>query len=449
MTILIIHYHLRAGGVTRVIESQVKALRSLGHKIIVASSGPTTAWDCQNLIIPELDYQKKGTIPTTALLTIPADLWIIHNPTLGLNIAYPDLIEAAAHSGRKILMHIHDFAEDGRPENYQLLKNRQKIYPLGPHIHYACVNHRDLSTLQKAGLPPSRCHLLPNAIHHPNRRPTPSEKNFIFYPVRGIRRKNLGELCLLAAHAPEGTHFATALRAGPDEPPSLHRTWENFAKKENLPIQFGIAEPDPTSFHHHLERASHLVTTSISEGFGLTFLDPAFLNKPLIGRDLPEITRDFPSYGTLYQSIPIPIKHLPSLEKNFLEELQNTQSAYGHPLTSKQLHTAWLNFSKNNQVDFGNLPEKLQRHIITSTPLPHLRHWLSLALKKPPTHINTAGWTLATYSQNLTHILKEIKPSGPLSWLPPHHLLHQFLTPHRFHFLRSPLKKTPPSTPVS
>ena len=40
MKILIIHYHLRAGGVTRVIESQTQILRAQGHEVQIASSGP-------------------------------------------------------------------------------------------------------------------------------------------------------------------------------------------------------------------------------------------------------------------------------------------------------------------------------------------------------------------------------------------------------------------------
>ncbi|MEN8772417.1 MAG: hypothetical protein ABF382_02590, partial [Akkermansiaceae bacterium] len=92
MNILIIHYHLRAGGVTRVIESQVKILRELGHQVRIASSGPEKDWAGPGLILPDLDYQTEGQIPIEQLLELKADLWIIHNPTLGLNVAYPDII---------------------------------------------------------------------------------------------------------------------------------------------------------------------------------------------------------------------------------------------------------------------------------------------------------------------------------------------------------------------
>ncbi len=439
MTLLIVHYHLRPGGVTRVIESQVKVLRQLGHHVILASSGPEPDWDCQNLIIPELDYQKEGSIPIARLLEVPADLWIMHNPTLGLNVAYPDLIEAAASAGKKILMQIHDFVEDGRPENYQLLRNRKKIYPLAPHIHYATVNRRDLETLKKAGLPPAHCHFLPNAVNPPTLPSSPPEESLLFYPVRGIRRKNLGELCLLAAHAPEGTRFAVALRAGCEEPAFIHDSWEALAQEEHLPIEFDVVGRAPGSFQSWLARASHLITTSITEGFGLTFLDPAFLKKPLIGRDLPEITKDFTPYGTLYRSIPIPLDALPQLEAHFLESLQATISAYGQRLTEAELNSAWREFSKTPEVDFGNLPESLQADVIRNVQLPWLRDWLASALKKPASEIDTSAWSLSTYSERLASVLDEIAPPGPLDWLPCSALLSLFLKPHKFHFLRSHL----------
>ena len=117
MNILIIHYHLRAGGVTRVIESQAKILREQGHEVQIASSGPLEEWAKPGLIVPELDYGTEGTIPAERLLELKSDLWIIHNPTLGLNANYPKMIEIAALAEVPILMQIHDFVEDGRPEN--------------------------------------------------------------------------------------------------------------------------------------------------------------------------------------------------------------------------------------------------------------------------------------------------------------------------------------------
>lgn len=437
MKILIIHYHLRAGGVTRVIESQAQILRSQGHEVQVASSGPLEEWAKPGVILPELDYRTEGTIPISRLLEQKADLWIVHNPTLGLNVYFPKMIEIAAQAGVRILMQIHDFVEDGRPGNYQLVVGNERLYPTGPHVHYATINRRDLAILRTAGVPESRVHFLPNAVNPPPIKKKASNDAFLFYPVRGIRRKNLGELCLLAAHAPPKTRFAVALRSGSEEPSFIHDDWVRFAEKKELPIAFDVVSDHPDSFVKLLERATHLITTSISEGFGLTFLDPAFLNKPLIGRDLPQITCDFVSYGTLYQSIPVSLDILPGLEKEYREQLATTMLAYGCKLGVADLDHAWSQFSAGGTVDFGNLPEKFQRSVIAEVHLPELSRWLASALRQEAKEVDTSPWTLKSYSENLAKVVSAVGPPGDLAWICPERILSQFLKPEKFHFLRS------------
>lgn len=439
MTILIVHYHLRAGGVTRVIESQSRVLQEMGHEVIIASNGPVEGWETPCLLVPELDYATEGSIPAGKLLEVNADLWIVHNPTLGLNVAYPDLIKTAAEAGQRILMQVHDFVEDGRPANYQLLAGREDLYPDAPHVHYATINRRDLEILRAAGVPRQRTHFLPNAVNPPSIDSVENEEILVFYPVRGIRRKNLGELCLLAAHAAPGVRFAVALRSGPEDPPHLHDDWVAFAEARGLPIEFDVTGRDPGSFSSWLERTSHLVTTSISEGFGLTFLDPAFLGKPLIGRDLPEITRDFVPYGTLYQSIPVPLDQLPGLKETYLECVDRTMADYGRQMNPKELEDAWEHFSANGEVDFGNLPESFQRSIISGPTMPWLSDWLAKALKQPATQVDTTPWTLTTYARTLRKVIEAVGEPGPVEWIPRDLVLGQFLQPGKFHFLRSRL----------
>jgi len=436
MTILIVHYHLRAGGVTQVIKSQAKVLREMGHRVMIASSGPVAGWHEECLVVPELDYQTTGRIPTDQLLDVAADLWIIHNPTLGLNFAYPAMIEAAVESGTRILMQIHDFVEDGRPANYQLLAGIDRLYPSAPHVHYATINRRDLETLKAVGLPESRCHFLPNAVNPPSLNPSSPTGTLVFYPVRGIRRKNLGEICLLAAHAPPGTRFAIALRSGAEDPAYLHDDWVEFARAQDLPVSFDVVGKEPDSFISWLEQSTHLVTTSISEGFGLTFLDPAFLKKPLIGRDLPEITRDFVPFGTLYQSIPVSLEDLPDLKDHFHLQVRTTMAAYGRPVDDAELETAWLRYSGNDEVDFGNLPESFQRKIISEVSLPALTAWLAHALKQPAAQVDISPWTLETYAKTLGETIAAIQEPDAVTWIPRERILDQFLKPEKFHFLR-------------
>lgn len=439
MTVLLVHYHLRAGGVTRVVQAQVNALRELGHQVIIASSGPIDGWDFPTLVIPELDYRPSGSVPIDPLIAASADLWIIHNPTLGLNAGYPGMIEAATERGLPLILQIHDFVEDGRPANYQLVRGNEHLYPHGPHIHYATINRRDQGILIGAGLPAERCHYLPNAIIPPRLEKTDPGEGLVFYPVRGIRRKNLGELCLLAAHAPPDTSFAIALRSGSEEPPYLHDDWVRFADRLALPVSFDVVGQDPDSFPRWLERSSHLVTTSISEGFGLTFLDPAFLGKPLLGRDLPEITCDFSPAGRFYQSIPIPLSALPGLAAVHRRQLTAAMTAYGKEIDDRFLDEAWEAFAEGGEVDFGNLPESYQRQVIETLRLPWLSEWLREALARPAKTIDTSPWSLPRYAARMAELIAAPARSGPVEWLVPQKILDRFLEPSRFHFLRSPL----------
>ncbi|MDB4729831.1 hypothetical protein OAF67_06080, partial [Akkermansiaceae bacterium] len=125
MKIALIHYHLRAGGVTRVIESQARVLEGMGHEVFIPQG------------LPLLDYCRKTKARAMDLLAEidyeileKVDLWIIHNPVLGKNVLFPDLIEALARRGERLLLQCHDFAEDGRPSNYEILRDRGNLYPL-------------------------------------------------------------------------------------------------------------------------------------------------------------------------------------------------------------------------------------------------------------------------------------------------------------------------------
>ena len=452
MTVLIVHYHLRCGGVTRVIESQVRALEEKGHKVIVASSGPKVDWCDHQLIVPELDYCNDSPLSGKTLRELIPEspgLWLIHNPTLAKNALFPELIECLAEERTHVLLQCHDFAEDGRPANYQRLSLVENLYPLAPNIHYAFVNTRDQSSLIEAGIPESQCHHLPNAIVPPKSDPSPENPvPLIFCPVRGIRRKNLGELCLLAAHAPGNVRFAVAVAPENPEWITIHNQWADLAAELGIPIDFNVvnrlapALGDSSSFASWLGHATHLITTSIAEGFGLTFLEPALLKKPLIGRDLPEITQDFSEQklGSLYQSLPIALKHLDleKLQEDFLNQVGETFHAYGFSIDN-ELEAAWLKFIESGSVDFGNLPESHQADLIRHHRFPEIETWLAESLQSPPLPIDTYQWSLDRYANTLDGIIDSVTQSESASptWLPKENVLAQFLLTDRFHFLRT------------
>ena len=149
--------------------------------------------------------------PLVEALGQTPDLWHIHNHSLGKNPSLTEAVALLAESGEKILLHPHDFAEDGRPGNYLSLREvYSRAYPTGSHIHYAALNQRDRGFLAHMLKDcPSPVHLLANAVPPSPSLPTLNgdsishlPENLFLYPVRAVRRKNLGELALLASRSP-------------------------------------------------------------------------------------------------------------------------------------------------------------------------------------------------------------------------------------------------------
>ena len=80
-------------------------------------------------------------------------------------------VRTLAERGHGLLLHLHDFAEDGRPANYEAMRKNladlSRIYPIGQRIRYAALNQRDASFLMEAGLPSKQLTFLPNPIRPP------------------------------------------------------------------------------------------------------------------------------------------------------------------------------------------------------------------------------------------------------------------------------------------
>jgi glycosyltransferase involved in cell wall biosynthesis len=479
LKVALVHYHLRTGGVSRVVATQSAVLTAAGIEHLILSSGPQRD-GLPQAIIPELDYTSEALISPEALYqklqaacqrqlgSVP-DVWHFHNPTLGKNILFPEVIARLARTDAALILQLHDFAEDNRPENYPLLKT-EEIYPLAPRVHYAFLNRRDQTALQTAGLSREQSHLLPNLIQLPPQKPLeqtpePSGETIVLYPVRGIRRKNLGEVLLLAALAPRGTQFAISLAPENEQWQEIHQFWEDLAHELKLPVRFDVTDREPPvsgakcDFPSWQRHATHFLTTSVAEGFGLTFLEPIALQKPLLGRDLPEITDDFRADGIhhphLYESLSIGLEFIDEnqLRTALTEKLTSLYQQYNQPLNEHQIATAWNHLTRDGTVDFGNLPEDMQETLIrkiTAAPEPPepflaLKNQLTKNLTartsavsrdrlQPYTPAHSPNQLLELYRKALS---SPKQPPHHLRWLPKGEVLAQFLQPERFHFLRS------------
>ncbi|MGD9302352.1 MAG: hypothetical protein PVI13_12310, partial [Desulfobacterales bacterium] len=205
MKIAFIHFHLETGGVTTVLRQQLGAIPDHWPTLVLTGLPPPTSFPAQVVHIPELGYssQYKGLFdPDDVARTVldvvqsrfhgPCDIFHVHNPILAKNHQYLKILKSLQGKGANLLLQIHDFAEDGRPQAYFA-----EEYPAD--CHYGVINSRDYDLLLKAGLKTNGLHLIANTVDHSALQPPPveSQKPMILYPVRAIRRKNIGEAVLL------------------------------------------------------------------------------------------------------------------------------------------------------------------------------------------------------------------------------------------------------------
>ena len=485
LRIAIVHYHLRPGGVTTVIAAAVEALHAAGARTAVLTGGPAPEPRLleQHVLVDGLNYAaaENGSVQPTVLasrlrdaarqaLDGPPDLWHFHNHSIGKSCALPAAVRLLAADGEKLLLQIHDFAEDGRPANYQFLLNHLGqgdpgrlaglLYPQGPHIHYAALNARDRGFLCAAGMPPDRVHLLPNAIGL-NHLSAPEANHgagprLFLYPTRAIRRKNLGEFLLWSALARTGDRFASTLAPTSPADRTAYDRWVAFAAAEHLPVDFGIGMKRDVPMAELLASAHAVLSTSIAEGFGLAFLEPWLAHRPLFGRDIPDITAGFRDEGLdltpLYTRLLVPLEIIggDTLRSRIAGEFRSLLAKYNRTAQEADIDAAFAAAVHGEAVDFGRLNEELQEIVIRAVCRnPGLRS----AIQPPALHedghqpalirhnasVVRSTHGLAQYGERLARVyglLRAAQPA-PLDSIQGGKLLDSFLAPERFFLLRT------------
>lgn len=485
LRVAVVHYHLKRGGVTRVVESTLHAAErhapELKFVVLAGEVPPELSFHAQAMAVPGLQYSNtQAHTPPAAELLIqlqaaaqqalggPPDVWHIHNHSLGKNTSVPELVRLLAASGAALLLQLHDFAEDGRPSNYAAIENPQQLYPATSRLHYASINARDHTDLQAMGLSSEQLHLLPNPVEGGAATPAePSEvsralgaQRLILYPVRAVRRKNFGELLLWAALAQPGDVFATTLGPTNQNYAAAYQKWQQLAQKLQLPVRFGIGESGEWSFPAIMESAHAILSTSIAEGFGLAFLEPWLHGKHIVGRDLPAITADFKAHGlqldSLYPSLGIPADWVdrPALEAQITSCLRKAYQTYRQPLPADATQRALAAITlPDGQIDFGGLDEAQQRTIITRlaedpTARAAIRQRLPLSpVDASATIQHNAGivsqhYSSRHYAHQLQTIYRQLKDSASpadqtIEFHNSQRLLQAFLLPENFRLLRS------------
>ena len=346
MNVIIVHYHLKVGGVTGVIESQCAALArgSASVKLFAGDDPHNTRIECNEITlfdklnyldpdVPEHDSKQmyKDIRSFFETHTDQEDILHVHNPNLGKNPVLTLVLHDMAADGFRVVSHCHDFAED-RPRLYGFMEHvienifgrvlEDVLYP--GCFTFAVLNTSDLQRLVSYGVDSSQIHLLPNPVSGARHIPEQAEregsrasvcraldidteKKIFVYPVRAIKRKNIGEVILFSLLFRERAVFVITRSPKNPAEKELYSSWKSCAAEAEADIRFEAGET--VDFNDIMCGCDRVITTSVREGFGMAFLEPWLYGMPVVGRDLPSVTGDFSRAGIvfkgLYSSLPV------------------------------------------------------------------------------------------------------------------------------------------------
>jgi hypothetical protein len=376
MKIAFIHYHLKTGGVATVLKQQLSAVAPPNEALVLTGDPAKTRLDCDIVHLPELGYSTKrkntrnaAEIARQILKAIrdrfggPSDVLHIHNPTLAKNWQFLEIIKSLKNEGANLLLQIHDLAEDGRPQAYF-----EDEYPAD--CHYGVINQRDYKILLEAGLKKQGLHLMENAVKASSAvRQARSANSTVLYPIRAIRRKNIGEAILLSLFFKPGRRLAITLPPNSLQDIASYRSWKAFVRAKDLSVSFDQGLYG--EFADLMASAEFVITTSISEGFGFSFLEPWLFGKLLWGRKIDDICRYFEFNGIqldhLYSGLYVPVDwlDLPRLRERWSACALKTYALFNYPVDQPRIQRAFERITQNGIIDFGLLDESFQKLAIS------------------------------------------------------------------------------------
>jgi hypothetical protein len=375
MKIAFIHYHLKPGGVTTCLKQQVQTLKCDCDTLVITGEMPDDAFPADTVLIPELAYSTHQRRPFRARNVASAifdtiqtrfkgscDVLHVHNPLLAKNKKLLQILKALQKRGVRMLIQVHDFAEDGRPLSYY-----KEDYP--EDCHYGVVNSRDYNMLLESGLKKEGLHPLFNIVTLPDVEPESfAEDAEVVYPVRAIRRKNIGEAILLSLFFKNDEVLVVTLP--PNSPVDIesYKGWKAFAADHRLRVEFdrGLSQP----FEAIAGSARYLLTTSITEGFGFTFLEPWLFDKFVWGRKLHDICTDFEANGILlghmYDDLNVPVDWIgpDAFFKKWSRTIHNASRLFDFQIPQSQVQEAYDALTAEGTIDFGMLDEAFQKKVI-------------------------------------------------------------------------------------
>lgn len=351
MKLVIVHYHLRPGGIRRIIELAtphlLQALPAVDTVVLACGEAADAKWN-QNFarviqparlefaVVPALGYYSEQTTakltarkmaaalaPILAGATADNCLVWAHNLGIGRNLLLTrELTRLCAARDLPFVSHHHDWWFDNRwlrwPEirrsGFRTLATvAREVFAHTPRLRHAAINHEEASLLNQHY--PATSAWLPNLAARnetPPRARVRAAQQWLRHrlgstpapvwilPCRLLRRKNVAEALLLTRWLrPEAWLVTTGGASSADEQPYFAKL-QQAAHHHHWRLRLGVLqgdEADKPAVPELLAASEAVLLTSIQEGFGLPFLEAAAAGRPLLARNLPNIAPDLHRFG--------------------------------------------------------------------------------------------------------------------------------------------------------
>jgi glycosyltransferase involved in cell wall biosynthesis len=350
VTLIVVHYHFRPGGIRRVIELATPAVAAAieARKVVLATGEPADACWEQRLrqslghrefawfVEPAFHYLSAQTgAPAECVAAIrqgcerllagyrpgEAVIWV-HNFSVGRNPLFAQTLARTCEArGLPFVSHHHDWWFEQRwarwPEMQRagvrtLRAAAEALFAVGKTVRHVAINGVDARLLaghlgDGTGWLPNPAELAPASPPARVRAArawltrTVGQRGPVWVlPCRLLRRKNVAEALLLTRWLrPEAVLVTTGDVSSTDEAAYAHRLGA-AAARAGWPLRLSVLAGDERgkpSVLDLLTASECVLLTSILEGFGLPFLEAAAAGRPLLARRLPNIAPDLARFG--------------------------------------------------------------------------------------------------------------------------------------------------------
>ncbi|OQY12646.1 MAG: hypothetical protein B6I30_04405 [Desulfobacteraceae bacterium 4572_187] len=307
MKIAFIHYHLKTGGVTTVLKQQIKAIQNSCNTFVLTGSDQKSSFPVDTVFIPGLGYDSFSQKK-------PPPHEVAESIISAIFAKFGSICD---------VLHVH---------NPTLAKNTDFL--------------KILSELQKRNIN-------------------------LFLQIHDFAEDGRPKVYFSDQYLSDCHYGVINSRDFPNSPADFdsYAGWIGFVKNNNLNVEFESGLKN--DFSKLVLSSRFIITTSISEGFGFSFIEPWCAKKVIWGRKLPDICSDFEnngiSLGHLYSNLLVPLEWIgkDNFYRKWKDCILKNCKLLNYDIDKSSIDKIFSQVIKNDKIDFGFLDESFQKNIIS------------------------------------------------------------------------------------